>query len=195
VVIAGSGTSGNAQIVVTGQASCNFDGATTAGYFVIPSTTSAGYCNAVATRPTDGTQVLGIVTETASSPAGPRNVYWFGPGVSSPPQSHVITFSLVGTGNSGWYPSVDYSCTIYKAMISGDVSGSMTVDIWKANGAIPTSSNLISASSPVTLSSAQLNQNSSITGWTTSVSPGDVFGAYVQTMSGVTKATVQIWCR
>ncbi len=102
---------------------------------------------------------------------------------------------MIATGAVGFFPTANFSCTITRAQVSGDVSGSLTVDVWKAAGAIPTSGNKISASAPVTLSSAQLNQASSLSGWTTAVTTGDVFGFSVATATTVTKATVQLWCQ
>ncbi len=118
-----------------------------------------------------------------------------------PSQLHTITFSISGggstitTGDVLSYPTAAFSCTINRVDISGNPSGSITVDVWKAAGAIPTSGNKISASAPVTLSTSQLNQNGSISGWTLGVSSGDVFGASVATVSSLTSATVQIWCQ
>jgi len=116
------------------------------------------------------------------------------------PQQRVITFvigddtNVISTGDVLRYPTANFACTINKAMVSGNPSGSITVDIWKRAGAIPTNANKISASAPVTLSASQLNQNSPLTGWTTAVAVGDVFGASVATAATVTSALVQIWC-
>jgi len=68
VVIGGAGTSGSAQIAARGTASCIFDGATTAGDWVIISSTTAGDCHdsASATRPT-AAQAIGRVTTTNGS--------------------------------------------------------------------------------------------------------------------------------
>lgn len=115
---------------------------------------------------------------------------------------HVINFvidgggSVIVTGDIKAYPQVNYSCTaITKAMISADQSGSITVDVWKANGVIPTSGGKISASAPITLSSSQLNQASSLTGWTLPVAVNDVFGFNVATVSTVTRVVGEIWCQ
>jgi hypothetical protein len=114
---------------------------------------------------------------------------------------HVINFvidgggSVISLGDIKTYPSVNYSCTINKAMITSDQSGSITIDIWKANAAIPTAGNIISASAPVTLSTAQINQNSSIAGWTTSVAVNDVFGFSVASATTVTRVVGEIWCQ
>ncbi len=116
-------------------------------------------------------------------------------------QLHSISFVLDGGGSTitlgdgKVYPTADFTCTINRWDISADQSGSITVDVWKAAGAIPTSGNKISASAPLTLSTAQLAQNGSLTGWTSSVSPGDVFGFSVASVTTVTRVTGQIWCQ
>lgn len=45
VVTSGAGTTGNATITILGQASCAFDGATTAGNYVVISSVTAGMCH------------------------------------------------------------------------------------------------------------------------------------------------------
>jgi hypothetical protein len=114
---------------------------------------------------------------------------------------HQISFTVdgagspVATGTLKDFPTVNFACTINRVTIAADKSGSIAIDIWKTNGAIPTSTNKISSSAPVTLSSSQLNQNSGLTGWTTAVSPGDVFGFNVTSASTVTHAVGQLWCQ
>lgn len=55
IVTAGAGTTGTATITILGQASCVFDGATTAGNYFTISATSAGACHdAGSTYPTSG---------------------------------------------------------------------------------------------------------------------------------------------
>lgn len=116
--------------------------------------------------------------------------------------AHVITIAVAGSpiatgqGNVAAPSIANFACTINKASILSPISGSITVEIWKANLAIPTSGNKISASAPVTLSSAQINNSSSLSGWTTSVASGDVFWANVATADGIlTQATVELGCQ
>lgn len=55
IVTSGAGTTGNATITILGQASCEFDGATTAGNYFTISSTTAGKCHdAGSTYPTSG---------------------------------------------------------------------------------------------------------------------------------------------
>jgi hypothetical protein len=64
IVVAGAGTTGNADIAFKGKALCVFDSATTAGHYVKNDASTAGDCeDAGATYPTSG-QVIGVVTST-----------------------------------------------------------------------------------------------------------------------------------
>jgi hypothetical protein len=67
--------------------------------------------------------------------------------------------SVISTGDAGVYPTSAFACTINRVDFSADQSGSVTIEVWKRAGAIPTSGNKISASAPLTLSSAQISQN------------------------------------
>jgi hypothetical protein len=117
---------------------------------------------------------------------------------------HAVTFNISGggstiaTGNVGLYPSSGaYSGTINRVDISGyGTSGatcSITVNIWKRNAAIPTSGQKISASAPAALSSSNLAQGGSLSGWTTSVAANDAWGASVASVTGCISAVVQVY--
>ncbi len=117
--------------------------------------------------------------------------------------THTITIPIAGspiaTGTSsvGIPGTANFSCTISKAQIAANASGSITVDIWKAAGAIPGSGDKISASAPAALSSAQLNQvGPTLTTWTKTVTVGDVFWASVATADGsLTSVSVTLTCQ
>lgn len=65
IVTAGAGTTGNATIAIIGQVSCEFDGATTAGNYVVLSTTTNGKCkDAGSTYPAGTSAVYGRVLST-----------------------------------------------------------------------------------------------------------------------------------
>jgi hypothetical protein len=79
IVVGGAGTTSNAQIALSGQASCVFDGATTAGHYVQISASVNGDCtDGGASLPSSG-QLIGIVTSTNAS-GGTFNVTLFGSG-------------------------------------------------------------------------------------------------------------------
>ncbi len=90
-----------------------------------------------------------------------------------------IVFVIDGGGASpttGVKPGVEMPVagTITSARIFADQSGSAVVDIKKASYAnLPGSLSSIAASAKPTLSSAQKNQDSTLTGWTKTFSAGD----------------------
>ena len=97
VVVDGAGTSGSAQIARGGQASCAFDGATTAGDYVQISSTTAGDCHdAGASYPGIG-QILGRVLSTNGS-AGTYAMLVAGAEIQAPAAGAVSTvFGRSGT--------------------------------------------------------------------------------------------------
>ena len=92
------------------------------------------------------------------------------------------------TGVKG-YIYIPYACTINSVTLMADVSGSCVVDIWKVAYASfpPTVANTITASDLPTLSSQQNSQDTTLTGWTTSVSAGDVMAFNLNSASTLTR--------
>ncbi len=180
----------------TGQVAAYTAGGTTLGG-VGPGTTTTVLHGNAAGQPSYGNVVNADIA--ASTIDLTTKVTGILPSANSQP--HSISFvidgggSVISTGDIKIYPTVDFACTINRIDISADQSGSITVDVWKAAGAIPTSGNKISASAPLTLSSAQLAQNGSRSGWSAGVSVGDVFGFSVATVATVTRVVGQIWCQ
>jgi len=67
IVVGGAGTTGSAEVARAGEATCTFDGTTTAGHYVQLSSSVGGDCtDAGAAYPTSG-QVLGFVLSTIGS--------------------------------------------------------------------------------------------------------------------------------
>lgn len=86
------------------------------------------------------------------------------------------------------YVRVPYAGTILSWSIVADVSCTCTLDVWKANAAVPTVANTITASAKPALSAAATNTSSTLTGWTTSVAVGDVFGFNLDSLTGSPKS-------
>ncbi len=75
-----------------------------------------------------------------------------------------------------------------------DQSGSIVVDIWKdtyANYA-PADADSITASAPVTISTATKSQDYTLTGWTKHFSPGDIFRFNVDSVTTLTGVTINL---
>jgi hypothetical protein len=82
--------------------------------------------------------------------------------------------STVTTGAKG-RKTFGQSGTIVGWKLVSDTSTTSVIDVWKANNSIPTNSNSITGTAKPSLTAAQLNSSSTLTGWTTSVTAGDVF--------------------
>lgn len=93
IVVSGAGTTGTAQIAVSGQAACVFDGGVTSNDFVVESTTTNGNCHdAGATDPT-GVAVIGNVVSNTNASAGTYQVMLYPPNVN--------TLGTTGNGGGG----------------------------------------------------------------------------------------------
>jgi hypothetical protein len=91
--------------------------------------------------------------------------------------------------------SIPYSCTISAWTILVD-TGRATFDIWVNNGtSIPTSGNSITASAlPAISSGTSTGKNTTLTGWTTSVSAFSNIIINLNAVSSATKATLMVEC-
>jgi hypothetical protein len=93
--------------------------------------------------------------------------------------------AVIAAGVKG-YVVVPFACTIVAAtLLSIDASataGSIAFDVLKSNLAgYPPSSSIV-ASAPPTLSSQNHSRDTTLTGWTTSISAGDVIGFSVKSL-------------
>lgn len=82
------------------------------------------------------------------------------------------------------YVQVPYSGTIISWNIVTDIACTCVLDIWKSNLSLPTISNTITASVKPSLSSTTIASSSVLTGWSTNVATGDVFGFNLQSITG-----------
>jgi hypothetical protein len=101
--------------------------------------------------------------------------------------------SVITTGLKG-YLEIPFGCTITKWTVLNDVSGSITIDIWKDTYANypPTVADTITGSAKPLTTTATKGQSSTLTGWTTSISSGDILAFNVDSVTSVTKATISL---
>lgn len=101
--------------------------------------------------------------------------------------------SVITTGIKGDLV-VDFNCTIQSVTALADQVGSIVVDIWKDTYANypPVVGDTITASAPVTITSANKSQNTTLTGWTTTVTAGDTVRFNVNSCSAITRATIAL---
>jgi hypothetical protein len=101
--------------------------------------------------------------------------------------------SAITTGEKGDL-RIPFACTINRVTMMADQTGSIVVDIWKDNYANfpPTDADSITASAPPTISTAQKSQDSTLTGWTTSISADDILAFNVDSCSTITRVTISL---
>lgn len=99
--------------------------------------------------------------------------------------------SAITTGVKG-YIEVPYACTINRVTMLADQSGSAVVDIWKDTYANypPTVLDTITAAAKPTITTATKSQDTTLTGWTTSITAGDILGFNVDSASTITRLHV-----
>jgi hypothetical protein len=90
--------------------------------------------------------------------------------------------------------TIPFNCTILSNRILADQTGSIVIDIWKDTLANypPTDADSITASAPPTLSSATNSENTTLTGWTTSINSGDTLRFNVDSITTVTRVTLAL---
>jgi hypothetical protein len=104
------------------------------------------------------------------------------------------------TGGKLIYVTVDFPCTINQVTLLADQSGSLTCNIWKctysqfdAGSTHPVTGDSITASDTPALSSATKYQDSTLTGWTTSITAGDILAFQIPSnATAVTRLTVTL---
>lgn len=89
---------------------------------------------------------------------------------------------------------VPIGCTIVSVTMVADQSGSIVIDIWKDTytNYPPTIADTITASAKPTISAALKSQDTTLTGWTTSVAAGDTIRFNVDSITSITRVTLSL---
>jgi hypothetical protein len=100
--------------------------------------------------------------------------------------------NTIPTGVAGVGLTVPFDGVITSATLIADQTGSMVIDIWKDTYANypPTVLDTITASAKPTLSNAVKAQDTTLTGWSTAFSAGDIFYFNVDSCTSIQNATL-----
>lgn len=99
--------------------------------------------------------------------------------------------SALTTGIKGQI-EVPFNCTITAAVLIADQAGSIVVDIKRSTySGFPTTASIAAAAKP-TLSASQKMQDSTLSGWTTTLSAGDIIEYVVDSASTVQRVLVSL---
>ena len=108
--------------------------------------------------------------------------------------------STITTGMKG-YIEINQALTITANTLLADQSGSIVVNVWKctytqfdAGATHPVVGDKITASAPPTITTATKSTDSTLTGWTTSVSAGDILAFNVDSVTTVQRVTLCLKC-
>lgn len=101
--------------------------------------------------------------------------------------------STITTGIKGDV-EVPFACTINRVTMLADQSGSIVVDIWKDTYANypATDADSITASAVPTITTATKSQDSTLTGWTTTISAGDILRFNVDSVTSIQRLTLSL---
>lgn len=115
-------------------------------------------------------------------------------------ESHVVTIdgggSVIATGEKTVI-TIPYDCTIESVTMLADQSGSIVIDIWKDTytNYAPTVADTITASAKPTITTATKSQDSTLTGWTTTVTAGDILKFNVDSVTTITRVVLSLKVR
>lgn len=120
-------------------------------------------------------------------------------GMSSNQRIRTITFvidgggSAITTGIKGDL-EIPFACTITRATLLADQSGSIVIDIWKDTYANypPTDADSITSATPPTISSATKSQDATLSSWTTSIAAGDTLRFNVDSITTIQRVTLSL---
>ncbi len=89
---------------------------------------------------------------------------------------------------------IPFACTINRVTMLADQSGSIVVDIWKDTYANypPVVGDSITASAKPTITTALKSQDSTLTGWTTSITAGDTLRFNVDSVTTIQRVLVSL---
>lgn len=92
---------------------------------------------------------------------------------------------------------IEFNAVIQQVSLFADQTGSVVVDIWKDTYANfpPTVADTITAAAKPTLSSASKAQDATLTGWTTTITAGDILRFNIDSVSTITRLTLSIKMR
>lgn len=116
-----------------------------------------------------------------------------------------IEFLIDGAGGNiaskVWgYLIVPFDATLTSATMLGDQSGSIIMNVWKctyaqfdAGSTHPVAGDSITGGNPPTITASTKSQNTTLTGWTTSLDEGDVLAFQVPSVStSITRVTLSL---
>jgi len=100
--------------------------------------------------------------------------------------------TAMATGSKGFI-EVPFACTILSNRLQADVAGDIVVDVKKATYAgLPTTSSICASAKPTIVATNQKSEDTTLTGWTTSITAGDWLEFNVDSVTTIKRVTLSI---
>jgi len=101
--------------------------------------------------------------------------------------------TAITTGEKG-HLEIPFDCTITGWTLVADQSGSIVIDVWNDTYANfpPDNGDTITSATPPTITTALKSQDSTLIGWTTAVSAGDILAFNVDSCTDIERITLSI---
>lgn len=101
--------------------------------------------------------------------------------------------STIATGTFGDL-EIPFACTIQRATLLANQTGSIVIDIFKDTytNYPPTPADSITASAKPTISGTTKSQDSTLTGWTTTIIEGDTLRFSVSSVTSIQRVTISL---
>ncbi len=138
----------------------------------------------------------------ALSAVGTAGQYLVSAGTSAPTwQSQIGSITYVIDGGGVIYSAgvkgflqIPFNCTITAVSLLADQTGSTVIDIWKDTYANfpPTVADSITGAAKPTITATNKSVNSTLTGWTTTITAGDVLAFNVDSVTSITRVTITL---
>ena len=181
-----SGRTGAILTITDSTSSTLFDVQTTGGTSQFKVTTTGVKFGSFIYDSSNSTGTTGQVLSTTST-----GVTW----ANETRQIGLVT-NLAATGTTGTinqtHVGIGYSGTITRWYLTCYPSSSVTVDVWKVSAGVPTVANTITAAAKPSITTARFNSGSTLTGWNTTVSPGDYFMMNVDSNTAASYINLQL---
>lgn len=115
------------------------------------------------------------------------------------PQQAAVEGVMIGGGfpldiGVKGYFEMPFDGTITAGTLLADIAGDLVVDIWKSTYAAypPTVADSITGGSPLTITASNKTKDTTLTGWTTVLTAGDILAFNIDSVDTITKATVSL---
>lgn len=155
----------------------------------------------------NGNQILNLPAATTSTePVRKAEYDTLVALVNADPNSKAVSIAfvidgggLVLTPGMKGYVEVPFECTLERYTLLPDVSGSVSIDVWKcayadfnAGTTHPVVADSITGANPAVINASTKAQDTALSGWTTFIAAGSILAFYVNSATTIKRVTLSL---